>query len=480
VLLEAKDGSWNVEASTFQEPSLASSNTNTNIPPHATQNDEVLNVLPNNAHEPSLETDSQKGIDTPSAQVSSNYVSSLLESLFSPTSNEISYPVNPSPMTPNAVQAAHWVQAQSVQTIATHSEITHLATFESDPRWRKESGWGEVDVDNALELLTGIPVEDNYESTYDPMNVLGFKAAWAHGYTGKGVVIANIDTGIDLTNSQLISNIRLSAHSWNFINQTNNVQDDNGHGTITAQELVAGPNFDDLIDGGAYDAELMVLKALDASGKGTDASVSQAIVYAVDHGASIINLSLGQNTPDASLFSALQYANEHGVIVAAAAGNNGSDSVNYPAAYAKIFPNVIAVGATQYTQGSLSMSAFSNHAGADTPYNFVNATGVDVLGIGLNGQEGYWSGTSMATPFVSAEAAILKQAKPNASAIEIVQAITNSAQSISLSVAGLHIDLATTGTQSNAQNKYSAGASSYHTDSLSTHFASYVPTEQYV
>ena len=137
------------------------------------------------------------------------------------------------------------------------------------------------------------------------------------------------------------------------LNQTNNVQDDNGHGTITAQELSAGPNFDDLIDGGAYDAELMVLKALDASGKGTDASVSQAIVYAVDHGASVINLSLGQNTPDASLFSALQYANEHGVIVAAAAGNNGSDSVNYPAAYAKIFPNVIAVGATQYNHGSL-------------------------------------------------------------------------------------------------------------------------------
>ena len=85
----------------------------------------------------------------------------------------------------------------------------------------------------------------------------------------------------------------------------------------------------------------------------------------------------------------------------------------------------------------------------------------------------------MATPFISAEAAILKQAKPSASAIEIVQAITHSAQSISLKAAGVHIDLATS-TQSNAQSTYSASASSYHSDSLNTHFASYVPTEQYV
>jgi subtilisin family serine protease len=101
------------------------------------------------------------------------------------------------------------------------------------------------------------------------------------------------------------------------------------------------------------------------------------------------------------------------VIVVAAAGNSGSNAPNFPAAYAEFLPNVIAVGATQISQNSISMSEFSNHAGADKPYNFVDALGVDILGIGLNGQEGYWSGTSMAGPHVVGLVALLWSADPS-------------------------------------------------------------------
>jgi subtilisin family serine protease len=167
------------------------------------------------------------------------------------------------------------------------------------------------------------------------------------------------------------------------------------------------------------------------------------------------------------------------VIVVAAAGNSGSNAPNFPAAYAEFLPNVIAVGATQISQNSIYMSEFSNHAGADRPYNFVVALGADILGIGLNGQEGYWSGTSMATTYISAEAAILKQANPNASAADIVQAITHTAEKIQLSVAGLQIDLSSSANNQSYSQSATQNLSSYHVETSSTHYAQYVPSEQY-
>jgi subtilisin family serine protease len=417
----------------------------------------------------------------------SREVSSLLEGLFSQsdTLQEIHYHA-PShsagalETTPAAKTSE--IYAQSVNFHPSHSssesiKVSSLTSFE-DPNWSNASGWGQARIDKALELITGKSISPSAVDHFNPLNAMGFNAAWSNGYTGKGVVIADIDTGIDLHNSKLISNLHISDQSWNFISHTNNVQDDNGHGTMTAEELAAGPNFDDLIDGGAYDAQLMVLKALNASGQGSDASVAKAIEYAVDHGADIINLSLGQYTPDASLFSAMRYANAHGVIVVAAAGNSGSNAPNFPAAYAEFLPNVIAVGATQVIQDSISMSTFSNHAGTEKPYNYVDALGVDILGIGLNGQEGYWSGTSMATPYISAEAAILKQANPNASAAEIVQAITHSAEKIQLSAGSLHIDLATATSNQSVTQSNQETASDFHMEA-SVHYAAYVPSEQY-
>jgi subtilisin family serine protease len=415
-----------------------------------------------------------------------NNVSSLLESLFSTSASfgEIHYQVDtsaqPTDTSTSTLAIEHLVQVQSLHLERTSAnEALAAATPTQNPNWDNASGWGEAHTDKALELLTGKPIIANSPNHSSALGAMGFNAAWDNGYTGKGVVIADVDTGIDLNNTQLISNLHISNKSWNFINQTNDVQDDNGHGTITAEELAAGPNFDDLIDGGAYDAQLMVLKALDAFGKGSDASVAQAIEYAVDHGADIINLSLGQYTPDALLFSALRYADAHDVIVVAASGNSGSSAPNFPAAYAKFLPDVIAVGATQISQNSIDMSEFSNHAGSDTPYNFVDAIGVDILGMGLNGQEAYWSGTSMATPYISAEAAILKQANPNASAADIVQAITNTAEKIQLSAAGLHFDLSAAASNQSFSKSTTQCLSDYHLETTNSHYSQYVPSEQY-
>ena len=427
------------------------------------------------------------GQDVSATPSTNSGVASLLESLFTQNSSalEIDLHINTNNLhaqepSPSAPVSEVFVQSQNLHTTgSTNHLLFTTSTQTEDSNWSIVSGWGQAHTDKALALITGKTITSSEVNHSNPLDVMGFKAAWDSGYTGKGVVIADIDTGIDLNNQQLASNVHISNLSWNFIDQNSNIQDDNGHGTITAEELTAGPNFDDLIDGGAYDSQLMVLKALDATGKGSDASVAKAIEYAVDHGADIINLSLGQYTPDASLFSAIRYADAHGVIVVAAAGNSAAGTTNFPAAYAEFLPNVIAVGATNATQSSVAMSDFSNHAGTDKPYNFVDAIGVDILGIGLNDQEGYWSGTSMATPYISAEAAILKQANPHATASEIVQAITHTAEKIQISVAGLQIDVsASSSNQANAQSSMQS-FESYHLETASSHCTQYVPSEQY-
>lgn len=295
--------------------------------------------------------------------------------------------------------------------------------------WSKVYGYGEINVLAALNLALG----KNYSDTAAPNNTAWdlvsthFDDAWTNGYTGKGIVIADIDTGIDLKNKALTQN--LSSYSWNFINNSSNVQDDNGHGTFTASEMIAAPNGGK-VTGAAYGAQLMVLKALDAKGTGSDTDIIAAINYAVSHGANIINMSLGSRTPDSSLQAAIKNASDHGVIVAVAAGNDAGGTPDYPATYAQGIANEIAVGALQQSNSTLNLASFSNQAGTNSAFNFVDAPGVADIGYGLNGVVSSWSGTSMATPLVAAEAAILWSANHSLTATQIVQDILNTAVSL--------------------------------------------------
>jgi subtilisin family serine protease len=323
-----------------------------------------------------------------------------------------------------------WMQYQAPTYEIGLIDFSNLPESSADVRWSKLGGWGEINVSDALRMALDQPLLKESIDANAPMYLkhLGFDKAWANGYTGQGVVVANIDTGLDLNNKALINSLNLHPLSWNFVNNSANIQDDNGHGTITAMEIGAFSDTDPRMMGGAYDAELMVLKAMDASGLATSHNIGAAIHYAVDHGASVINLSLGGHATDMTIQNAMQYAYDHGAVVVAAAGNDGAASVEFPAAYAKVFSNVIAVGATQDV-GHAAMASFSNTAG-DRVFNFVSAIGSDVNGFDLDGHIQAWSGTSMSAPLVAAEAAILKSANPSLTASQIVQTIMHSANAV--------------------------------------------------
>lgn len=274
--------------------------------------------------------------------------------------------------------------------------------------------------------------------------------AWAKGYTGQGVVVAVVDTGVDYNHADLKDNIWTNTkeipdngidddgdgyiddvRGWNFVNNTNEVMDDNSHGTHVSG-TIAGENNDFGVTGIAYGAKIMPVKVLNESGSGSYSAIANGIYYAVNHGANVINLSLGGDFPNSTLSSAIDYASKKGVIVVMAAGNDGYPFVSYPAAYAN--KSGIAVGAVDQNK---NLADFSNQPGINQ-LAYVTAPGVDVYSTVPGDQYAYYSGTSMATPHVAGVVALMLSANRNLTDSQVRQIITstadNSTQSLTSSL----------------------------------------------
>ena len=206
---------------------------------------------------------------------------------------------------------------------------------------------------------------------------------------------------------------------WNFVSNNNNPIDQNGHGTFTAGEIGAVGNNGVGVAGTAWNVQVMPVQFLDSTGSGTDVAAAEAIDYAVDHGAKVINASWGGSGTDPTIAAAIQYADQHGVIIVAAAGNSTSDDdTNFfaPASYSSQYPNVISVAAIG-SNGALA--SFSNY-GTGTVQ--LAAPGLNVFGT-VPGGYGDDSGTSMAAPLVTGTIALVEAAHPTWSMSQVIDAV---------------------------------------------------------
>lgn len=217
--------------------------------------------------------------------------------------------------------------------------------------------------------------------------------AWTRTLGDPGVVIAVVDTGVDYNHPDLAGRVLLGP---DLADGDADPMDVYGHGTHVAG--IAAATADNALGGAGVcpGCTVMAVKVFsDGSGSTSDFLVAQGIVWAVDHGADVVNLSLGGPGSSAVSQSAVDYAWNHGVVVVAAAGNGGNSTPSYPAAY----PNSIAVSATTPLDTLASFSTFGSWVD-------VSAPGTSILSTVPGNGYASWSGTSMATPVVAGAAGL--------------------------------------------------------------------------
>lgn len=271
------------------------------------------------------------------------------------------------------------------------------------------------------------------------LNSVNSPEAWEAGYHGEGVVVAVIDTGVNINHSDLDDNIWVNTdeiagdgidndgngyvddrYGWNFVGNNSDVSDDNGHGTHVAGSIGAERNGFGAT-GVAPESEIMSIKVLAQNGSGFVSSIANGIRYAVDNGADIINLSLGGGF-SSTIASAISYAASKDVFVVAAAGNDGASVPGNPASLSRTYDNLLSVGA--YDSNN-RIASFSNGVGNSGAVQ-VDAPGVSVYSTAANGGYTFLSGTSMATPHVAGLAALTLSANPNLTAASLRNIIVQS------------------------------------------------------
>ncbi len=249
---------------------------------------------------------------------------------------------------------------------------------------------------NYLVQALDVPNDTYYSSQQWAPQKIGAEAAWSITHGSADIEVAVLDTGLDMSHPEMSGKY---CAGYDFVNDDNDPSDDHGHGTHVSGIVGALTNNGAGIAAVGWATTIMPVKVLNANGTGTHADVAAGLEWATNAGAAIVNLSLGGPSGSQTLEDAVNYAYNNGVLVVAAAGNAGTSTPYYPAAYS----NVIAVVATTSTDSRWGLSNYGSWIDMAAPGSSIYST--DWTG----GAGAYTSrsGTSQASPHVCAVAALM-------------------------------------------------------------------------
>jgi subtilisin family serine protease len=240
------------------------------------------------------------------------------------------------------------------------------------------------------------------------------------------VIVAVVDSGVDLDHPDLQGQL---VEGYNLLDPGSPPRDDSGHGTHAAGIIAAVANNAVGIAGVAPNVMIMPLKVLDSAGVGRDSDVAEAIHYAVDHGAWVVNMSFNGRDSSRTLEEAVAYASQRGVVLVVAAGNEGRDAPSYPGA---IKP-AIAVGATALNDRRAFFSNFGPWVDLAAPGQAILSTFWDPIGGSIYTTQ---TGTSTAAPLVAGVVALMFSAQPFLSVDDIGAALRATADPLDSSGVG--------------------------------------------
>jgi serine protease len=264
----------------------------------------------------------------------------------------------------------------------------------------------------------GFPNDPMYKFQWH-LRQIGMPEAWKLA-DGNGVIVAVLDTGVayeDYKNFHRLPDLEglTFVDPYDFVANTKHANDDHGHGSHVTGTIAQATNNGIGVAGVAMNVKIMPLKVLSAGGSGSVGGIADAIRYAADHGAKVINMSLGGAFPSRVLKKAVEYAHKKGVTVVCAAGNESRGKVGYPAAY----PGAVAVSATQYDEATTFYSNYGKDIDIAAPGGNTrvdqNGDGMpdgvlqNTIVIGDPTKDDYFAymGTSMASPHAAGVAALV-------------------------------------------------------------------------
>ncbi|MEV8513422.1 type VII secretion-associated serine protease mycosin [Dactylosporangium sp. NPDC051484] len=287
----------------------------------------------------------------------------------------------------------------------------------------------------AVGAAPGVAVADQVRGGHWQLTALGVRDAWKVSI-GKGVVVAVIDSGVDARHPDLVGQVLPGIDLVNPEANDAGRVDPVGHGTTVAA-LIAGSSKDSSgVEGIAPGAKILPIRVLDKENKYDDPDVvAQAVRWGVDHGATVINLSLGGAMRSEAIAAALRYAAAHDVVVVACTGNIATDPSIHQVWYPAREPGVVAVAGlgTARTGGAnpAGNGGETLWSGSLTgPETVLTAPAVNLTGARPGG--GYWQvqGTSFAAPLVAGVASLVRARYPQMSAANVINRLIGTAKDL--------------------------------------------------